>query len=134
MARAICVIEECGKPVNGRGWCYTHYARWRRYGDPLKLVNKGYHISNGYVKIPDPNKPGRYLNQHRVIMEEVIGRPLLSSENVHHKNGNRADNRPENLEIWSNVQPSGQRVEDKIEYAVEILKQYAPHLLRENKE
>ena len=69
--------------------------------------------------------------EHRLIMEEMIGRLLEKHETVHHKNGNRLDNRPENLELWSVRQPKGQRVEDKVEYALEILKQYAPEYLRE---
>jgi hypothetical protein len=64
-------------------------------------------------------------------MEQYLGRQLLPNENVHHINGNRQDNRIENLEIWDTRQPKGQRIPDKIEYAVEILKQYAPHLLKE---
>lgn len=35
MAKGICSIEGCGKPAVSRGWCITHYTRWRRHGDPL---------------------------------------------------------------------------------------------------
>lgn len=42
---------------------------------------------------------GRTVNEHRHIMEQSIGRPLLPSEHVHHRNGDKEDNRLENLEI-----------------------------------
>jgi len=57
-------------------------------------------------------------------MERVLGRVLLPTEKVHHMNGVRDDNRPENLELWSTKtqpkkDPGGQRVKDLIAYAME---------------
>lgn len=62
---------------------------------------------------------GKQMLQHRVIMEQILGRPLERHERVHHKNGNRQDNRPENLELWTGVgtskkDPHGVRMVDKV--------------------
>lgn len=56
---------------------------------------------------------------HRLVMGDVIGRPLYKEETVHHKNGNKTDNSPDNLELWSKNHGAGQRVEDMVNFLVE---------------
>jgi hypothetical protein len=58
-----------------------------------------------------------------------LNRPMTSDESAHHINGDRLDNRIENLELWSRWQPSGQRVKDKVEWALDLLRRYAPDAL-----
>ena len=88
--------------------------------------------NNRYVGIyfpehPNANKCG-YVAEHVIIMSKHLGRPLRKGENIHHKNGLRNDNRIENLELWSTFQPKGQRIKDKIIYALEIIKIYGRNL------
>lgn len=84
--------------------------------------------NHGYVQVllkeKHPRSSRGYVLEHIVKMEKKLGRFLLPSENVHHINGVRDDNRIENLELWSTSQPKGQRVKDKLEYAREIIKIY----------
>lgn len=73
---------------------------------------------------PRGKKYGGRVFEHILVMEEKIGRLLTEGENVHHVNGVRDDNRPENLELWTRPQPAGIRVKDAIKWAREIIDLY----------
>lgn len=107
--------------IKGHGYCGKHYSRWYVHGDPTREPKRGCINADGYRVFVVNGE--RYL-EHRKIMEDMLGRTLFAHENVHHINGDRLDNRIENLELWSTSQPSGQRVEDKIAWAKDLLGQY----------
>jgi hypothetical protein len=82
----------------------------------------------GYVMVRAPGHPragtSPYVFDHILVAEELLGRYLFGGESVHHRNGVRDDNRPENLELWTRPQPSGIRVDDAIAWAKAILDRY----------
>lgn len=129
-----CSVRGCGALQKSVGFCGKHYQRRRTHGDPL--VSLRAEVGNGSISVkgyrivfrpghPNANRHGR-LPEHRLVMSEMLARPLLAEENVHHINGNRLDNRPENLELWVRTQPCGQRVQDLVEWAQSILERYGP--------
>lgn len=84
-----------------------------------------------YVGIEEAKRLGSkrrgYVFEHRLVMGNHLGRPLVPHEEVHHLKGGfegRSNNALSNLELWTVKHPKGHRVEDVMEYAREMLALY----------
>lgn len=133
-----CGFPGCERPHDAKGWCNLHYGRDRagrtlegdsgeQRGSPIGTRRLE---PNGYMKIKVGPQEWKY--EHRHVMEQAVGRVLFTEEGVHHKNGDKADNRVDNLELWSSSHPAGQRVQDKLAWARQIVSLYGDLPMFEN--
>lgn len=124
---AIRVCTQCGKKYLVRASnSITVYCSKSCFGQSKRGENNPSWISgrritwSGYVSVIDHTHPNKNRNncvlEHRLVMEKMLGRYLETYETVHHKNGIRTDNRPENLELWVKSQPYGVRFNEAIKH------------------
>ena len=129
-----CAFPGCEKVSYTKGLCSGHRAQVLRGKSPAPLQVKSpgtwrKWVTNGQGYVtrtrwnPETGKQ-EHEQQHRLVVEQRIGRKLQKGENVHHLNGDRSDNRSENLELWEVSQMAGQRVSDKIREAHRVLGRY----------
>jgi len=131
----LCSVAGCDRPHKAKGYCAAHYKRFLATGSPqvdrpIRHADGKGSMRHGYLNVSVPRQL-RYLvggaakvGEHRLVMARHLGRPIQRDEVVHHRNGNRSDNRIENLELWSTAHPKGRRIEDVLGFCVEFLFRY----------
>ena len=104
--------------ITGRSPKVRHSGKWNGRWKGGRQFHKAFANGKGYILVPINGK--RY-REHRLFMEKDLGRKLLRSEIVHHKNGNSLNNNIENLQLFSSL-TDHQRYEDTLNiFAKQIL-------------
>lgn len=131
-----CSVSDCDRDSKHRGLCGTHYKRWLRNGTTDTMTRErgtGSVSEGGYLTVMCPPEfasmgqgGGKYTRvlQHRLAMAQHLGRALTKGETVHHLNGDKLDNRIENLELRAGNHGKGVYVTDAVAEARRILALY----------
>jgi hypothetical protein len=109
-------IKSCGC------WSADHH-RARRGAQRFNWKGGRKKDGRGYIELLQPD--GSYRMEHIIVVEQRLGRALLNDETVHHKNGIRNDNTPDNLELRVRAKhPAGASVSDLLKWAHELIERY----------
>ncbi len=115
-----CKIDGCSDPAESNDMCGKHDQRVRRYGDSNYVTSKEQHrLACRAVWENVPAKPTSYKkwlgrHEHRVVAERMLGRPLVKGEIVHHKDGNKHNNSPDNLEVMTQSEHMREHMDELI--------------------
>lgn len=127
----ICKTDSCKNEATVRGWCHPCYKRGRRDGSITALRRDAppgtKRRNRKYTQVKVGYGTGRWEYEHRLVMAEHLGRDLRRDEVVHHKNGDGHDNRLKNLELWVTGHPRGQRIDEALAWAHELIARYEVH-------
>lgn len=131
-----CSVAGCDKPAKGgsHGMCGMHAQRVRRYGDPNYVTPEAQRRANSraaMLKRVTEVKPTTYRklhgrHEHRVIAEQMLGRPLKRNEIVHHIDGNKHNNDPSNLQVMTQAEHIREHWHQEVQPITWNGKQYWP--------
>jgi hypothetical protein len=99
---AVIVCRQCGKAfeVQPHRAAKARYCSWqcKQTGTARgSAIKRGFAQRDRGLCLTYRKLLGKH--EHRVVAEAMIGRPLARGESVHHRNGDKRDNRPDNLEV-----------------------------------
>ena len=131
-----CIVDGCinDNSKGGGGMCGMHYMRHKRYGDVNYLTpDEKWSLSQREAQLANvqsvkPTTYRKYLGRHmhRVVAEEKYGRKIRRGEHVHHIDGNKHNNHPDNLEILTAEEHARHHMEETWRAKRELQSQTVP--------